>query len=510
MGIEQQVTTARQPSSRLNSKQERQLKSPIVQTTMNAIFDYVWVLSSSGQVMDLNDKALFAGGVASKHIEGQHLTETPYWSYSASRQHELAEALQQARWGEKLHYRTKMRVKSKRFAIVDVFISPIKDEYGAVTQVVVSAIDKTPRDSQAHEIFQLTERHFRQIVQHLPQSAVLVFNNEMRFQMAEGRELASLGYLHGQMIGRTLVEVLPTAEFEATETDYRRALNGETFSRERKTKTGAFELHYAPIHNDEGEVIGGICIADNVTERQDAERYRFDALESKDRMKILRKLTQMTADDFKTPLSIMNASLYLLERFQDDPEKSAEQIDRLHSQVDYLTRLYASVLTLVELDTIPYLAQERFQASSLIQHLTTELQKKIQEKSLTIEVDLAQDIPTIIGDYGYLIVALRHLMANAIDYTPDGGSIRLRVDATYEGEIAIAVDDNGRGISEAVLPFIFTPYYRAEGENQERGHGLGLSIVQKIVERHGGQVFVDSELGEGSTFTMTLPIRAVD
>ena len=285
--------------------------------------------------------------------------------------------LQQARMGEQVQFTTKMRVKSTKFATVDLFVSPIKDKYRAVTQIVVSAIDKTPKQS-SEAVFQLTERHFRQIVQHLPQSAVLVFDTEMRFQMAEGRELTSLGYLHDQMIGRTLAEVLPTAEFEATETDYRRVLDGETFSRERMTKTGAFELHYAPLHDEEGDVVGGICIVDNVTERQEAERYRYDALESKDRMKILRKLTKMTADDFKTPLSIMNASLYLLERFQDDPEKSAEQIARLHRQVDYLTRLYGSVLTLVELDTIPYLAQEQFQVSSLIQHLTTELHKKIQ------------------------------------------------------------------------------------------------------------------------------------
>ena len=129
---------------------------------------------------------------------------------------------------------------------------------------------------------------------------------------------------------------------------------------------------------------------------------------------------------------------------------------------------------------------------------------------MNVEIDLAPNLPPIVGDYGYLIVALRHLLTNAIDYTPDGGAIRLRVDATYEGEIAIAVDDNGRGISEAILPFIFTPYYRVDGETQVRGHGLGLAIVQKIAERHNGQVFVDSELGAGSTFVMTLPLRSVE
>jgi len=104
--------------------------------------------------------------------------------------------------------------------------------------------------------------------------------------------------------------------------------------------------------------------------------------------------------------------------------------------------------------------------------------------------------------------ALHNLVENAIKYTPEGGSVWVRVSPRREG-VLFAVQDNGIGVSPVDQPRLFEKFYRSADRRAKRQHGtgLGLAIVKSIVERHGGQVGVESKLGEGSTFYFEIPSR---
>lgn len=133
-------------------------------------------------------------------------------------------------------------------------------------------------------------------------------------------------------------------------------------------------------------------------------------------------------------------------------------------------------------------------------------QKRVQ---LTFEID-SHAAPVIEVDQALLQQGLHNLVENAIKYTERGGQVRVRVTSEQESLI-FEVRDTGIGISPVDQPRLFEKFYRGarQGMKKQQGSGLGLAIVKSIAERHGGKVWVESQLGKGSTFYLSLPVRQV-
>ena len=118
---------------------------------------------------------------------------------------------------------------------------------------------------------------------------------------------------------------------------------------------------------------------------------------------------------------------------------------------------------------------------------------------------VADNVPMIYGDEGTLVEAIVNIVGNAIKYSPSGSHVDIT--ATYiDQKIVLRIQDNGIGISKEDLPFIFEDFYTSSDKNKpERGSGVGLALTRRILEAHGGTITVASELGQGSTFEMSLP-----
>lgn len=127
--------------------------------------------------------------------------------------------------------------------------------------------------------------------------------------------------------------------------------------------------------------------------------------------------------------------------------------------------------------------------------------------NVTITSALPPDTPPLIGDRERLRQVLLNLVTNAIKYNRRGGQVRITV-SQQEQELLLSISDSGHGIPAAHLPHLFERFYRVPGNEGIEGSGLGLSISQKIVQEHGGQIEVRSREGEGSTFTCRLPLPA--
>lgn len=125
--------------------------------------------------------------------------------------------------------------------------------------------------------------------------------------------------------------------------------------------------------------------------------------------------------------------------------------------------------------------------------------------SLTFVTRVQGDLPEISVDRERIVQVLSNLVGNAIKFTPAGGMVLLEVKAT-DHEVVFSVRDNGRGIEETDLPFVFERFFQAKPDDRKRGTGLGLSIAKALVEAHDGRIWVESERGEGSTFSFALPI----
>ncbi len=132
-------------------------------------------------------------------------------------------------------------------------------------------------------------------------------------------------------------------------------------------------------------------------------------------------------------------------------------------------------------------------------------QPAIRERAIEVDVEVPDDLPSIKVDESAMRRAIQNLVDNAVKYAGDKRWVGLR--AGVEGsEVFVRVEDKGTGIDKGDLPHVFEPFYRGRSVGQIHGSGLGLSLVKQIVESHGGRVSVTTASGQGSIFTIHLPV----
>ncbi len=214
--------------------------------------------------------------------------------------------------------------------------------------------------------------------------------------------------------------------------------------------------------------------------------------------------------ELRTPL---NAILGYTELIVDNiygevPEKMLGVIERVEHNGRHLLGMINDVLDLSKIEAGQILLMlDSYSMKDIVDTVVIGLESLSNEKNLALAVDVAPDLPIGKGDEQRIAQVLMNLVGNAIKFT-DEGTVSVRV-GTTNGSFQVAVSDTGVGISEFDKQHIFDEFQQADSSStrEKGGTGLGLAIAKRIIHLHGGQVWVESELGEGSTFTFTLPIR---
>ncbi len=223
-----------------------------------------------------------------------------------------------------------------------------------------------------------------------------------------------------------------------------------------------------------------------------------------------RNMVNDIAHELLTPLTNISGYLEAAEEGLIAPD--AALVANLSEETLLLRRLVDDLqeLALAEASQLR-LQREAVAVDALIAPAVEALRPQTAAKGLAIRVELPADLPPVAADPGRVGQVLRNLLNNAIIHTPAGGTITLsaRPDA---GFVAVSVRDTGVGIPPEHLPNVFERFYRADRSRARAtgGAGLGLAIVKQLVTAHGGNVAVESAVGQGSTFTFTLPVAAID
>ena len=216
---------------------------------------------------------------------------------------------------------------------------------------------------------------------------------------------------------------------------------------------------------------------------------------------------QNTSHELRTPLSIIRGYADLLhnEELGSLQPKQKEAIGIMRRRARMLTKLLNDFTAIVTAQTMMP-KKERIDLSQLVQALLIDFQASAQSAGLTLEVEIAPQIPSVSGNPTHLERVLDNLVDNALKFTPEGGRITVRL--WSEPDVVIfEVSDTGVGIPADQLGRIFERFYQVDGSTRRRysGTGLGLALVKEIVEAHDGRVSVRSILNQGSTFRVTLP-----
>jgi signal transduction histidine kinase len=215
--------------------------------------------------------------------------------------------------------------------------------------------------------------------------------------------------------------------------------------------------------------------------------------------------------ELRTPLNaILGYTELILDNIYGDvPEKIKEILERLENNGHHLLSLINDVLDLSKIEAGRLtLSLNEYSMGEVIQTVITSVEALAAEKKLELKVIVPTDLTTGKGDEQRIAQVILNLLGNAIKFTEEG---EVRVEATVSNEtFMVSVSDTGPGLSEADQKTIFEEFQQVDGSStrEKGGTGLGLSIAKRIVEMHGGRIWVESTHGKGSTFRFTLPARA--
>ena len=258
------------------------------------------------------------------------------------------------------------------------------------------------------------------------------------------------------------------------------------------------DIYAASLSNDEGEPIGAVLVLNDITELENLERVRTDFVAN-------------ASHELKTPITaIRGLTETLLGDDEIEKETVTSFIERVHAQSLRLSQLVGDLMTISRLESSQ--AGEEFTRinfADLARQAARAGQVTAEEKGQDLDAELPDTEVMVWGDRQNLSQLLDNLIDNAIKYTPNDGSITVKVSKDDENAI-LQVTDTGIGISPQFQQRVFERFYRVDKARSQSlgGTGLGLSIVKNIAEKHGGSIDVKSQLGSGSSFTIKLPLAS--
>lgn len=310
----------------------------------------------------------------------------------------------------------------------------------------------------------------------------------------------TFGWTAEEAVGRPL-PIVPPEKREQHLSLLERIGRGEMMTDvelERRKKDGStihISLSTALIKDNDGKLKGIMSITADITGKKKAEEERA-------------AMFHMLTHDIKGPLSVIYGYGEISSKIS--PDESARIMVDIQKAGRRIYAIIDDILALSRLESNePHLLIRPVSLPELVAQAVKENEAGAAERDITIRVENSDELPKIYADPVHLGRAVGNLVANALNYSNKGGCISVLTGMTKEraNRVFIEVADNGDGIHDEDIPHVFDKYYRWKRSGKKRGHGLGLAIVKAVVDAHGGKVELKSKIGEGATFTITLPVK---
>jgi PAS domain S-box-containing protein len=469
--------------------------------------DGILRLDIEGKVITANPAATSIFGYTESELVGHSLTMTMTPEYLADNPHPWENI---DRDNPMRFERTAMHKDGSRFPL-EVSVSPLTSGY--FQEVVRDISERQKMECQLQE----NEKKYRQIVDN---------QSDLISELSPEGTLKYLNPAYLKLLGKTLDELLGVSVNNLIHPDDR-----ERGGREVRA---AYSLPYSAytesrmvtrlgwrwiawnvngIRDENGKVISMTCIGRDITESKLAKEELEQAnLRLRELDKLKDNFLSTVSHELRTPLTSIKSFSEILLSYDEDPQTQKEFLGIISNESDRLTRLINDFLDISKIQagrmqwkTQPVLLQE------VINQVVLVARPMIESEKLNLTVEIAEDLPPVMCDKDRLIQVVTNLLNNAVKFTHEGGTITVKAyldkPADSKSPITVSIRDSGIGIAPENHQKIFENFGQVGDvlKDRPRGTGLGLPICKKILEHFGGKIWVDSVLGQGSTFSFTLP-----
>lgn len=264
-----------------------------------------------------------------------------------------------------------------------------------------------------------------------------------------------------------------------------------------------FRVTLSPLALPEGRAV--LCAFEDLTAQEQIDQLRRDFVAN-------------VSHELRTPLTALTGFIETLQGpAREDPEAQARFLTIMAAEAGRMSRLVRDLLSLSRVEAQEHERPTQPQdVAALLRSALTTLRPQIEAAGLAVTFEAPPDLPRVPGDADQLLQVWQNLLENAVKYGAQGGSLALRLmlvphEPVLRGPaLSVAIADKGEGIAPEHLPRLTERFYRVDAHRSRAagGTGLGLAIVKHIISRHGGRLRVESLQGQGSTFTVLLPVEA--
>ncbi|MFO0604834.1 MAG: PAS domain-containing protein [Polyangiales bacterium] len=361
---------------------------------------------------------------------------------------------------------------------------------------------------RAQASLQARERELQTLADNTP-DILTRFDRELRHVFVNAAVERTTGRPRAHFLGKTNREIgMSPALCELWETAQRRVFErGEVQELQFEYDAPGGRRYYAarlvPERGDDGEVASGLSVTHDVTDSHAAAASLREADRRKD------EFLALLAHELRNPLAPIRTGLQVLRLSAPDEAAAARARAMMERQVEHMVRLVDDLLDISRISRGKLeLRQEPVDVREVVEQAVEASRPAVDAGRHTLTVSVPPRPLRVHGDLTRLVQVLSNLLHNAAKYTPPGGRIALDVEPVAEG-VALRVTDDGAGISAELLPRVFDMFVQADRTlvRAHGGLGIGLSLVRRLVEMHGGTVVAESAgTGRGSRFTVVLPL----
>ncbi len=291
----------------------------------------------------------------------------------------------------------------------------------------------------------------------------------------------------------------------------RRRIKSDVFWRKDGT---SFPVEYTctPLLNENGAPNGCVVLFNDITEQKEAEELESVNKKLTLMYEMQKDFTSTVSHELRTPLASIKAAIDLvIKRMVGDINPDQEEVlGRAKKNVDRLKRLIDDILDLTKMEIgklkMNFISKD---LHAVIEEVVENQKDVAHTRELYVKTDLKAKNHQLAFDSDRIIQVLNNLLSNALKFTKEGGVTITTIDQPQENAILVSVQDTGKGIAKTDMTKIFQKFQQLESSQdvEEGGTGLGLAITKEIINLHGGKIWVESKLGQGTTFSFILPYK---